>query len=91
MESFDMVGMVVVDMFVLVDHDNKLLVDDIDVDNRVGIHIEKDIDKESRLDVGKVVDSLEVHRVSIVYRIVGIAIYLILVSRFYFHRISNIF
>jgi len=91
-----MVDMVVVDMFVLVDHDNELLVDDTDVDNRVGIHIEKNIDKESRLDVGKVdvgkvVDSLEVHRVSIVYHIVGIAIYLILVSRFYFHRISSIF
>lgn len=87
---------IVVDMFVLVDHDNELLVDDTDVGNRVGIHIGKDIDKVSRLDVGKVdvgkvVDSLEVHRISIVYRIVGIAIYLILVSRFYFHRISSIF
>lgn len=90
MESFDMVG-IVVDMFVLVDHDNELLVDNTDVGNRVGIHIVKDIDKVSRLDVGNVVDSLEVHRVSMVYRIVGIAIYLILVSRFYFHRISSIF
>jgi hypothetical protein len=43
MDSFDMVNRVV-DMLVMVDHDNELWVDNVDVGNRVGIHIEKDID-----------------------------------------------
>lgn len=34
----------VVDMSALVDHDNELWADDADAGNRVGIHIEKDID-----------------------------------------------
>jgi hypothetical protein len=34
----------VVDMLALVDHDNELWVVAVDVGNRVGIHIEKDID-----------------------------------------------
>ena len=48
LDSFDMVNKVVdmvnkvVDMVVLVDHDNELWV--VAVGNRVGIHIEKDID-----------------------------------------------
>ncbi len=41
LDSFDMVNKVV-DMVVLVDHDNELWV--VAVGNRVGIHIEKDID-----------------------------------------------
>ena len=50
MERFDMVDKVVdmvdkvVDMSALVDHDNELWADDADAGNRVGIHIEKDID-----------------------------------------------
>jgi len=39
----DMVNKVV-DMLALVDHDNELWVVAVDVGNRVGIHIEKDID-----------------------------------------------
>ena len=48
LDSFDMVNKVVdmvnkvADMVVLVDHDNELWV--VAVGNRVGIHIEKDID-----------------------------------------------
>jgi hypothetical protein len=95
MESFGMVGMVV-DKFVLVDHHNELLVHDNDVGNRVGIHIEKDIDVVSRLDVGKfdmgkVAERLGVSMVSMIYRTGGISIYLTLVSRFYFRHISSIF
>ena len=50
LDSFDMVNKVVdmvnkvVDMVALVDHDNELWVVAVDVGNRVGIHIEKDID-----------------------------------------------
>jgi hypothetical protein len=57
LDSFDMVNKVVdmvnkvvdmvnkvVDMAALVDHDNELWVVAVDVGNRVGIHIEKDID-----------------------------------------------
>ena len=43
LDSFDMVNKVV-DMAALVDHDNELWVVAVDVGNRVGIHIEKDID-----------------------------------------------
>jgi len=75
-----------------VDHDNELWVDDVDAGNRVGIHIEKDIDYLSRLDSGNiVVDSLDVHRVWKICHTVGISICLILVSKSYFHHISNIF
>jgi hypothetical protein len=98
-ESFGMVSMVV-DIFVLVNHRNELLVHDKDVGNRVGIHIEGDIDVVSRLDVGKfdigkfvgkVVERLEVCMVSMIYRTADISIYLTLASRFYFHHISSIF
>jgi hypothetical protein len=76
---------------VLVVHDNELLVDNVDAGSRADIRIDKDIDW-SKLDVDDIaVDSLEVHRVSKVYHIVDIAICLILVPRFYFHCISNIF
>ena len=57
LDSFDMVNKVadmvnkvadmvnkVADMTALVDHDNELWVVAVDVGNRVGIHIEKDID-----------------------------------------------
>ncbi len=78
-------------MSVMVVHDNELFVDNFDAGNRADIHIGKDTDW-SKLDVDDIaVDNLEMHKVSKVYHIVDIAICLILVPRFYFHCISNIF